>query len=460
MKKNKWIYPAIIIFILSAISVCGFTFYSFRAGQKKYSGSGAVHLRKTAEGFQLIRNGQSFYIKGASGDSHLKELAEAGANTIRFYDTLNLQQKLNEAQKYGLAAIIDIPVPRFSYYSYTYEKDNEVIRGRVKSLVKKYKDHPALLIWNLGNEVNYPKIYWKDFLRVDYGKKRFRRVFNQLIDIIREEDPNHPVSTSTWNVDFRQLAAIYLYAPHIDIISYNIFGDTKNFLADMNRWKGIFGERPFYVAEFGPDGWWYSESKNTAWNTPIEQTSRKKAEQIGKRYNLINTNNKNCLGSLLFYWGNKFECTNTWFSMFKDSLKSEILMEMQFLWGKSITQPAFFGPEYMLIEGKGAFDNLIFTPGEIKTSELVFNNEFNKDSLLVEWEIIPDVWFHGWNEEKYNLGILQPPAPVDCFFESGNHHASFISPKNEGPYRIIAYVYDRNGYFGTANTPFYVLNPE
>jgi hypothetical protein len=200
------------------------------------------------------------------------------------------------------------------------------------------------------------------------------------------------------------------------------------------------------------------EPQYTSWWSPIEPTSEKKAEQINSRYNLI-ANSTNCFGSLLFYWGNKYECTHTWFSLFKDGYKSEILMEMERLWGHSNYQPEFIGLEYMLIEGKGAADNLIYKPHELKNAELKLNADVN-DSIRIKWEIYPDVWFQGWNEEKYNTKKLNPPVPLECFISAEKNTATFITPEKEGPYRIFAYLYNKNGYFASTNTPFYVLEPK
>ena len=44
---------------------------------------------KTGDGFQLLRNGQPYYVLGAGGDTHLKELADIGGNSIRTWATGN-----------------------------------------------------------------------------------------------------------------------------------------------------------------------------------------------------------------------------------------------------------------------------------------------------------------------------------------------------------------------------------
>jgi hypothetical protein len=434
----------------------GFLYFRYLYDKKVTDETSTVYIKGNFSEFELVRNGNPFYIKGVAGDSNFQELAERGGNTVRLYDTIDIQSKLDEALKHGLAVIVDIPVPPYSNQYLLDEEETELLKGKIGNLVKRYKNHGAILMWNLGNELNYPKIHWKDFIRENQGKKQFINNFNELIDIIKREDKNHPVSTSKWNIKIEHYISFKIFSPEIDIVSFNVFGDTKNINHKMNQFYFLFGEFPYYVSEFGSDGWWMEEPRYTSWLSPIEQTSEKKAEQINARYNLI-LNSNNCFGSLLFYWGNKYECTHTWFSLFKEEQKSEIIKEIEHLWRKSDNAPGFIGLEYMLVEGEGAFDNIIFEPHELKNAELKLNVNID-DSLRIEWEIYPDVWYQGWNEEKYNRKILNPPAPVDCVISSENNKATFTVPGKEGPYRIFAYVYNNEGYFAATNTPFYVLN--
>jgi beta-galactosidase/beta-glucuronidase len=72
-----------------------------------------------------------------------------------------LKDKLDEAHRYDLAVIVDIYIPTYStsHNLYEDEDDNMLLKQKVRDLVYQHKDHPALLIWNLGNEVNYPLVF-------------------------------------------------------------------------------------------------------------------------------------------------------------------------------------------------------------------------------------------------------------------------------------------------------------
>jgi hypothetical protein len=445
MKKTLFKSISLGVFILIAVS-----FFALRnlKDEKIVDESKSVFIKKNDNGFQLFRNGEPFYIQGASGNSHFKDLASIGGNTIRLYDTLNLSTFLDEADSCGLAVIVDIPIPAFNrkFNAYLNPNDNQILKQKVKALVKKHKDHPALLMWNLGNELFYPLVLWNN---------SFVNTFNELIDIIHTEDTNHPVCTTLAGVSRLEIASIYIHSPQIDLLSFNIFGNTKLYNYNVDQISFLFGAVPYYISEWGSDGMW--ESKLTSWRSPIEQTSTKKAEQINARYNIIAKNKDGgCLGSLVFFWGSKHELTFTWFSLYRNDYKSEIIKELEKLWKKSNTNPKLIGLEYMLIDGRGAADNLVFAPNELKISEIKFNTS-KTDSISIKWEIYPDVWYQAWYENKYKKTI-DPKEITGTFLSFENNKAAFRTPQIEGPYRIFAYIYDKNGYFATTNTPFYVLN--
>ncbi len=402
-----------------------------------------VFIKKTKTGFELIRNGKPFYIQGAGGNSYFKELAETGANTIRVYDTLNLDRVLNDAHRNNLAVIVDIPLPKYDkkYNMYSDEAENEILKKQVKSLVAKHKNHPALLFWNLGNELGHPLVFWKN---------SFISTFNDLVDIIHEEDPNHPVSTSIGGVSRRSTSIIYLFSPKLDLLSFNSFGNTKNI--NLKQISFIFGNRPYYYSELGSDGPW--EAELTSWSAHIEQTSTKKAEQIRSRFGIIEQNHEgSCVGSLVFYWGERMERTMTWFSLFVNNYKSEIIKELEYLWKNSDSVPELMGLNYMLVAGKGAKDNIVLKPNELILAEVKYNGLIS-DSILIKWEIQHDTWQSDYRNDLANNVV----KTVDSFVNYKNNTATFVTPSLEGPYRIYVYLIDSNGYFASTNTPFYILN--
>ena len=172
-----------------------------------------------------------------------------------------------------------------------------------------------------------------------------------------------------------------------------------------------------------------------------------------ERLNIINENEDAAnLGSLIFYWGTKLERTHTWFSLFKDGYKSENIKIIENLWNQSEISPTPIGLNYMLLNDKGSHDNIIFSPGELSHAELIFQENYS-DIVQIDWEIYPEAWFSDTNEI-----VLNNYKPNHSFVNFEKTKTTFLAPKKEGSYRIFAYIYNKDGFFASTNTPFYVLN--
>ncbi|SHF44004.1 Glycosyl hydrolases family 2, TIM barrel domain [Mariniphaga anaerophila] len=424
-----------------------------------------VYIKKTRDGYQLFRNGNPFFIQGAGGDSYFKELAECGGNTIRLYDTLNLASKLDEAHKYNLAVIVDLPLYRFetSYNQYLIKEDVDLLKQEIQAIVKQHKNHPALLMWNLGNEIQYPVVFAKnriaqntddvvEIFRVLFQRKKFIRTFNELIEFIHTEDPEHPVTTSVaTNKFWKKLLNIHLYSPKIDIIGYNIFAPPQIIKSQLDKLSKLIHLKPFYISEWGIEGPWAQEK--TSWGAPIETTSTNKGKQYKDNYSFFTNHYSQSLGSAVFFWGQKQERTHTWFNIFdEDGRKSQAYCELQKIWKKSST--SFEPPDikYMLVNKKGAKDNMVFLPNSLNKAEVLLNSKIDS-ALQIHWEIHEEGWNYEGGGAKHKI-----TKKISVRFEQiKNNEVTFLAPEHEGPYRIFAYVYDKDGYFATTNTPFYVL---
>lgn len=424
-----------------------------------------VWIKKTKNGYQLLRNGEPFFIQGAGGDYYYKELAEIGGNTIRLYDTLNLQNKLDEALKYNLAVIVDLPLYRFetSYNQYLIEDDVLLLKKNIKNIVNKYKNHPALLMWNLGNEIQYPVVIQKkriatnmndvvEIFKVLFQRKKFIRTFNEFIEFIHTEDPNHPVTTSVSTNNFwKKLLNIHIYSPEIDLIGYNIFAPPKKFKLQLNILSKLINMKPFYISEWGMEGPWAQEV--TTWGAPIETTSTNKGEQYKENYLIFKNHYSESLGSAVFYWGQKQERTHTWFNIFDEQgRKSQVYYELQKFWKNDSTEKAPSQLKYMLVDEKGAKDNLVYAPNELGKAQIFFNGEADS-TFQINWEIHNE----GWNYKGGGAKHKPTEKIPGCIENIKGNVVHFRAPSVEGPYRIFAFIYDTHGNFATTNTPFYVL---
>jgi hypothetical protein len=435
----KWFSLFVVSVVLFAIAVYLYT----HAETKVVDETKTVFIKKDQDGFKLYRNGALFKIKGAAGHKYLNTLSDIGANTIRIYDSIN-EALLDEAHQNNLAVIIDIPLPKYTKENYFYSEEKNIIelKDSIKILVNTYKNHPALLFWNLGNELDYPLV-----LR----KNNFINTFNELIEIIHNEDPNHPVGTSIMP-SRTQTLSIHFHSQQLDLIGFNGFGSLKMVTPLMDKIALATNVLPYYISEYGNNGPW--EEKMTPWSVPIEQTSTKKAEQYLEVYNTYILKNKASLGDLVFFWGQKQEHTHTWFSIFdEEGRKSEVFYDLKSLWGspKNVND---LPPQlkYMLIDNQGANDTLVYNANEIKTAQIIMENKIDT-TYQFKWEVFNE----GWNYKQTEKEKRPKKIPIKTIDKTDNF-LTFNIPKKEGPYRIFVYVYDKKGNFATANIPFYVLN--
>jgi hypothetical protein len=408
--------------------------------------SGKVFIEQKDGNFTLFRNGKPFDIKGAAGSEHLDLLSELGGNTIKTWDTTHIDSILKKANEANIAVIIGLPIPE-SKHMYFYNDDAKVASQfkAIKKLVNRVKDNPSVLMWCVGNELVFPH-------KPSYNK--FYGAFNDIVDMIHSDDPDHPVTTTMINFQRKTIFNLKMRT-NVDIISFNIFGRIGSLSQELKDfswfWKG-----PYLLTEWGIDGPWDGTAE-TAWGAKIEQTSTKKAEQYYSRYKeQMPLNDGRLLGSFIFYWGQKQETTHTWFSVFDDAgNKTEVVDAAEAIWkGKQLTTTA---PKlnYMLLNSKGAKDDIFLKPNEKNTAEvLMLDGDVNVKRIV--WEIYPEDWY-----KINNVNNTKKPLLIKGLIEhTQDLKVIFNTPIKEGPYRIFATVYDDKGYVATCNTPFYVLKTD
>ena len=146
-------------------------------------GASIVRITRKDGGWRLSRNGKPYFIRGAvtGPGGSLDVLQQAGGNSIRTH-----AGALDDAQRRGFTALVGLPLgnPRKGF---DYADTNKVEQqyNRVRDIVRQFRDHPALLMWNLGNE---PEINTTPAQRVPLWREA-----NRLAEMVRREDPNHPV---------------------------------------------------------------------------------------------------------------------------------------------------------------------------------------------------------------------------------------------------------------------------
>ncbi len=398
-----------------------------------------VEIKKVGNHFQLLRNGQSYFVKGAGGSAFPDRIAAYGGNSIRTWGSRDGQKVLDSAQKYGLTVLMGLDVAR-ERHGFDYD-DAAAVKKQLEKLrveVLKYRNNPALLAWGIGNELN-----------LQYKNPNVWDAVNDISKMIHQLDPNHPTCTVLAGVNKELADYIKQKCPDIDFLGINTYADLPRLPKTL---AGAGWDGPYMVTEWGPTGHW--EGLSTEWKSPIEETSSEKAAVYKSRYeNSIETDKGKCLGSYVFLWGQKQERTPTWYGLFTEKgEENEVVDVMQFLW--SGTWPANKAPHiYSLqIERKKALENVYLKPGN-SYPVLAVASDPDCDHLSYRWELLPEPTKVGQGGD-----FEARPTPVEnAISETANNgKATLKAPEKGGAYRLFVYISDGNNNVATANLPFYV----
>lgn len=396
-----------------------------------------VTVSKKDGKWTLYVDGEPFYIKGAGGEKHLDVLLECGGNTIRTWGVDNAQEVLDEAHKKGLKVMMGLWV-QHERHGFDYN-DEDKIRKQLESFrlaVRKYKDHPALLLWGIGNEYE-----------LQYNNTKVWKAVNDIAEMVKEEDPNHPTSTVTAGTNDVKVAFVQKELTAIDIYGINTYGDIGNVHKVLE--KADF-QRPYMITEWGPNGHW--ESPKTRWGASVEQTSTEKAKVYKERYqNYIWDKRDQCLGSFAFLWGQKQEYTSTWYGVFtEDGEPTEAIDVLEYNWRGEFPENRAPKVEALKINGNPIEKNTILGGNE-RISIEVIASDLNNDKLKYSWELYPestDLKSGGDAENK-------PVSILGRLSKKNTAKVEMKAPIREGKYRLFVTITDgvRVSY---ANIPFYV----
>jgi len=398
-----------------------------------------VSLTPTTIGWQLYRAQQPYFIKGAGGNSHFKELKEAGGNSIRTWSANDAHWLLDSAQRHGLTVTLGLWL-QHERHGFDYS-DSVAVQQQLEkftAIIRRYKDHPALLMWAVGNEVD-----------LFYTNTAVWDAVQDIAAMIHQLDPHHPTTTITAGLDGREVQLIQEKAPDIDIYGINTYGAISQVASDLQAygWEG-----PYLVAEWGPNGHW--EVPKTTWGAPLEPSSYQKARDFDERYPYIAQGTPNCVGSYVFYWGQKQEVTPTWYGTFSESGQStEALDVLQYHW-KGFW-PANRAPELrqLSLMGLDGSANIYLAPHTLHRAKVQVKDP-EGETLRILWQIMPE------RTEPSIGGDPEPPLPPlkGLIHLQDSSEVQFRSPSAEGPYRLYVQATDEQGKVAYANIPFYVAH--
>jgi hypothetical protein len=188
-------------------------------------------------------------------------MAKMGVNVVRVYHDFGTGPDafaiLDEFYRYNIKVIMTVDSPR---------QGDVGDAANITSIVKAYENHPAILMWDIGNEwdLNNYNGQYPDLTSATMATEEFALLIKSL-------DPNHPVASSIADPDiftvhplspsFSPYALARPYtsdmvntlAPDVDVWGIQVyrgamFGDV------FNEWASI-STKPMFVGEFGADSY-------------------------------------------------------------------------------------------------------------------------------------------------------------------------------------------------------------
>ena len=418
-------------FVLNTILILGFLGPFFVFAQNK------VSIVQNEDSFQLYNNGKPYYIKGAGAKSNFKQAVESGANSIRIWSTNN-KNLLDSAYNYGLSVSLGLWVAQqrngFDY------NDEYAVAGQIERLKKdilKLKDHPALLVWGIGNEVD-----------LKYSNFNVWETIEELAKFIKEVDPDHPTMTVVAGLDPAKLFMINKYCPSVDILGINVYGGIEMASINIRKYNWT---KPYIVNEWGVNGPF--EAKKTAWGAKVEPPNGVKAIQRIRRYKeLIERDKDRCLGSYCFLWGQKQESTATWHGMYlSNGNPTEAIDAMQYCWKGNWPNKRAPSIKNIYLNGiNWKKDHLINkdTAVNLKFDFEIYNNK----KVEIEYVLYPEAF-----SNKMGGDFQKSPDSIPLnIIEKNSNQILFKSPSKKGAYRIFTFITNEFGQSSVANIPFLV----
>ena len=241
---------------------------------------------------KMIVDGKPFYMKGIcyhpvkigktkrSFETLTEDLTlmkEAGINTIRVYEPIDNIQVLDELHNAGIKVVIS--------FGYNQKGRFDIVSGTFINYIRKYKDHDAILMWELGNEYNYNPQWFGGDINNWYKSMEF------VAQIIQLEDPSRLVSSA--HGDLPSVDALNI-APSIQIWGMNVYRwDQPQSI--FEEWEAI-SDKPMYFAELGADSYMTKSTEN--YKKGENQLAQADANRIILE-KVLSNNDKN-IGSFIF----------------------------------------------------------------------------------------------------------------------------------------------------------------
>jgi len=268
----------------------------------------------------------NYWLENQLVDNYKKDIPlmkQLNVNTVRIYHSLGsnvenynnvaaqLMPVLDEFYRNGIMVIMTVAMTKGDF-----EGENP----KYLKVVQAFKNHPAILMWAIGNEWNFNKLYdasnisdvdkyWQAIDMVDTAARR-----------IKQADPRHPVCSILGDQLGKadDITPVILYCCYnVDIWGLNVYRG-KTFGNLFSQWKDAWRQfripaKPFFISECGIDSFYSAPGYSTsiegeftrAYNVKGSQAQGAQAEYDRSLWQdilshlSIGSANEYCLGGLV-----------------------------------------------------------------------------------------------------------------------------------------------------------------
>jgi hypothetical protein len=253
-------------------------------------------------GRKLFVNGQPFHIEGVNwnpvpkggvhpanldfagfADLDIPLMQQAGINVVRTFEPLedtSVLDKLASANIYVINTIypwggapVDLAVER----------------------VNNLKSHPAILMWQVGNEWNYNNLYTASEHDYAWTKQRVEDV----CAAVKAADSSHPVLTSFGHLPTDDAIQ---GVPSVDVWGANVY--TGLTFSGLFKDFGGRSDKPLMVTEYGADAW--NSNTNAEDQASQAEATRALTQILYDNASILDPANGIGIGGTIYSWADEW----------------------------------------------------------------------------------------------------------------------------------------------------------
>jgi hypothetical protein len=355
-----------------------------------------------------------------------------GVNTIRTWGTdASSKPLLDTASAYGVKVINGFWLNQGADYvnDSTY-KTNTL--NTIVQWVNTYKNHPGVLMWDVGNEVILTTQDHFAGAQVEQERIAYAQYVDQVAQAIHAADPNHPVtSTDAWVGAWPYYKQ---YSPHLDLYAINAYGAACGI---KQAWSSGGYTVPYILTEGGPAGEW--EVPNDSNGVPTEPSDPQKRDGYASSWACLTSHTGVALGGTYFHYGVENDFGGVWLNVTPGRWKRLSYYAVRQMYGAA---PASNTPP--VISGMTAGQNV---PAGAQFPVTVNVSDPNGDAIH----------YNLMFTSKYVDGSVG--LRYASFTQTGNGSFSVTAPQTPGTWKVYVYAYDGHGNVGIETRSFTVVPP-